>query len=142
MVEDEFLYGKKHVPKLQKAYDDISGEVNAKIRTRGIAKGMVCVQESMNREVLASEKMLYDATTEPDAKKRLELIGELLGVLNYIWVDLRYMLKNRALTPGEIGFLSKDAAEIKKQLKSWEQSIKTAMQATAQTGRNTVQNRI
>lgn len=116
---DEFLYGKHECPRILRALDDVATEVNTKIRMRGIARGMVCVQESFNKQILTAEKLVYKATRELDAKTRLEYIEEISLVLKFVWVDIRYMLKQKALTIGEIGVLAKKTKEAQNHLIRW-----------------------
>lgn len=116
---DEFLYGKHECPRILRALDDIATEVNTKIRMRGIARGMVCVQESFNKQILTAEKLVYNATRESDPKTRLKSIESILRIMKFIWVDIRFMLKQKALTVGEIGVLSKKAKEAQSHLIRW-----------------------
>ena len=117
---DEILYGKAHAPALFKAYDDFAKEVNEKLRKRGIGRGFVCIQEEMNRGVFHSQQLIYKATRESNPEKRLDLIQQAEGILGEtIWIAVRYLLKQKALTPGEIGVLSSKAMDIRNQYKKW-----------------------
>lgn len=123
MTGDEFLYGKRHAPPVLKKLDDIANEVNTKFRMRGIARGMVCIQEDINSEDLEIQKRVYDATKEPDAHKRLNILIEIQKQMKYMWIGIRYLLKQHALTVGEIGVLSTYANEIDDQIEAWKKSI-------------------
>ena len=123
MNEDEFLFGKRHAPMIFATIDRIVGEVNTKLRMRGIGKGMVCVQENINRTALEMQKRIYDAVKEPDASMRMELINYTQRQMKYMWTDIRFLLKQRALTLGEIGVLSDYANATDKQLEKWKKSI-------------------
>lgn len=121
--EDEFLFGKRHAPMIFATIDRIASEVNTKIRMRGIGRGMVCVQESINKTALEMQKKIYDAVKEPDANKRMVLLYDIQRKMRYMWTDIRFLLKQRALTLGEIGVLSEYANAADKQIEKWKQSI-------------------
>jgi len=117
--EDEILYGKKQAPALMKLLDEIGLKINDSIRQRGIAKGFVCVQEDFNRLLLKCEKNIFWGTQEHDVQRRLELIIECQQIIKEIWIDIRYMYKNKALTKGEIGVLTKTTSKVEIQLSNW-----------------------
>lgn len=121
--EDEFLFGKRHAPMIFATIDRIVSEVNTKLRMRGIGRGMVCVQESINRTAIEMQKRIYDAVKEPDASARMELLNYTQRQMKYMWTDIRFLLKQRALTLGEIGVLSDYANATDKQLEKWKKSI-------------------
>lgn len=121
--EDEFLFGKRHAPMIFATIDRIASEVNTKIRMRGIGRGMVCAQESINKTALEMQKRIYDAVKEPDADKRMILLHDIQRKMRYMWTDIRFLLKQRALTLGEIGVLSEYANAADKQIEKWKQSI-------------------
>lgn len=126
-IEDEFLFGKRHAPLIYATMDRIAKEVNTKLRMRGIGRGMVCVQESFNRTILDIEKRVYDAVRESDPSKRLSLLDCVQRLMKYLWVDIRYLLKQRSLTLGEIGVLSEYANTADEQIRRWRQSIDTKL---------------
>lgn len=126
-AEDEFLFGKRHAPLLFASLDRMANEVNKKLRMRGIARGMVCVQESINLTVLKMQKLVYDAVKENNVQLRLSLLNEIQKLIKYIWVDIRYLLKQHALTLGEVEVLSEYANTIDEQIKRWRQSIENRL---------------
>lgn len=123
----EILFGKRQSPIILKALDDIGLEVNTKIRKRGISRGMVCVQESINKYILEAEHYVCDAYTEPDVTKRLNLLLSVDVTIKKMWVDIRYLLTQKALTPGEIGVLAKTTKQAQEQLKAWTISTKDSV---------------
>lgn len=125
--EDEFLFGKRHAPMIFATIDRIASEVNTKLRMRGIGRGMVCVQENINKTALEMQKRIYDAVKEPDADKRLALLQGTQRQMKYMWTDVRFLLKQHALTLGEIGVLSEYANSTDKQLEKWQQSIENKL---------------
>lgn len=126
-TEYEFLFGKRHAPLIYATTDRIAKEVNTKLRMRGIGRGMVCVQENFNRTILNIQKRIYDAVREPDPSKRLSLLDCVQRLMKYLWVDIRYLLKQRSLTLGEIGVLSEYANAADEQIRRWRQSIDTKL---------------
>ncbi len=122
-TENEFLFGKRHAPMIYATLDRIAKEVNTKLRMRGIGRGMVCVQESFNRTILSMQKRVYDAVKETDPSKRLRFLDCVRRQMKYLWIDIRYLLKQRALTLGEIGVLSEYANAADEQIRRWKQSI-------------------
>lgn len=123
MTDDEILYGKRQSPAVMRALDRMAEEVNTKIRQRGIARGFVCVQEDFNRTVLQCEKAIYWASIEVNNRKRAAYLDEADQLMRSIGVTIRYMLKNKALTIGEVGVLSKYKKEVVTQIYRWKQSI-------------------
>lgn len=119
MREDEILYGKKQAPALMKLLDELSIEVNNKIRMRGIGKGFVCVQEDFNKLILQADKKIFWATQEKDFQIRLNDIIHVQTIIKNIWIDIRFMYINKALTDGQVGVLSKITSKIETQLSNW-----------------------
>lgn len=115
----EILFGKRQTPLLMKTLDDMASEVNTKIRKRGISKGFVCVQEDFNRQILQCHKNIYSASVEKIPNKRIGYIENCQKGIKMIWIDIRYLLTQKALTVGEIGVLSKMAKDAEKQLYAW-----------------------
>lgn len=125
--EDEFLFGKRHAPIIFATIDRIVSEVNTKLRMRGIGRGMVCVQESINKTALEMQKRVYDAVKEPDVSKRIVLLRGIQRQMKYMWTDIRFLLKQHALTLGEIGVLSNYANSADEQLEKWRQSTENKL---------------
>lgn len=120
----EILFGKRQSPKILKALDDVAKEVNSKIRMRGIARGMVCVQEDFNKEVLQAQKIVCQAYANKDVAERLSQLEEVGAIIKAMWVDIRFMLIQKTLTVGEIGVLAKMTKDAQNQLQSWIDSTK------------------
>lgn len=115
----EILFGKRQAPLVYKAVDDLMTEVNNKIRMRGIAKGMVCIQEDMNKFCAKMQDCIYFASTNRDPAIRLKYIENCQSTIKLTWIRVRILLKQKALTVGEIGVLAKYAKEIERQLTAW-----------------------
>lgn len=120
----EILFGKRQAPKILKALDEIASEVNTKIRMRGISRGMVCVQEDLNRQILKAEHLICQAYVNPNVAGRLEQLEKIESVIKTMWVDVRYMLNQHTLTVGEVGVLSAKTKNAQNQLESWITSTK------------------
>lgn len=123
MDEDQILYGKRQSPQVMRDLDKIALEVNSKIRMRGISKGLICTQETFNNDILSMERFIYWASIENDPNKRRQYIESSIICLRNISVVLRYMLKNKVLTIGEIGVIAKYKNAINDQLYRWLNSI-------------------
>lgn len=119
MTEDEILYGKRQSPEVMRTVDAISLMVNRTIRARGISKGFVCVQEDFNKTLLQLEKLIYWASIETDKQKRGGYLDEALKEMRNVSVDIRYMLKNNALTVGIVGELSRYVRSVNGALYRW-----------------------
>ena len=102
--------------------DDLAVFVNHKITRRGISRGYVNIQEDFNKNLLIIEKIIFQALEENEkynllfeAKQRLKL---------YVWSDIRFLMINKAITPGEITELIRRSKEINTELDKWIISIK------------------
>lgn len=120
MTDDEILYGPRKSPEVMRLLDRMALEVNTKIRQRGIARGFVCVQEAFNEKILHCEMLVYKASKETnDPRRRSRYISDTIMELQEISVIIRFMLKNKALTIGEVGVISKYKKDITSQLYRW-----------------------
>lgn len=122
--DDEILYGKRQSPQVMRDLDSLSAKVNDKIRARGIPKGFVSIWEDVNSILLDCEKLVYYASIEVNPQTRSQYLNNLLLKMRELSVDIRYLLKNRVLTPGEVGECSRIKKSITNQVYRW---IKTSM---------------
>ena len=110
--------------------DDLSIYINNNIGRRGIAKGLVTIQEDFNRNILEVEKMTMKALLTNDKNKQYENLLQAKYIMKVeIWTDIRFLMVNRAITPGEITELIRKQVEINKDLERWFESIKKAISA-------------
>ena len=123
MTEDEIVYGKRQSPEVMRLLDRMAEEFNSKIRQRGIARGFVCVQERFNELILQCETDLYWASIETNLSKRAAHLRKADAGMREIGIVIRYMLKNKALTVGEVGVISKYKKEVMAQLYRWQNSL-------------------
>ena len=83
--------------------DDLSIFINEEIKKRGIQRGFVNIQEDFNKNILNIEKIILRALMENDAKNKYNLLIEAQSSMKInIWSDIRFLMVNKAITPGEI----------------------------------------
>ena len=110
--------------------DDLSIFINDKITRRGIAKGMVIVQEDLNKNILKAEKRTIEAIISEDEEQQYNCLLEAKKIMKIeIWTDIRFLMVNKAITPGEISELIKRQLEIDKDIDKWMLSIEKAISA-------------
>ena len=110
--------------------DDLSIFINDKITRRGIAKGLVTIQEDLNKNILKVEKKTVVALiTENKAEQYQYLIQAKQIMKVEIWTDIRFLMVNKAITPGEITELIRRQMDIDKDMDRWIASIKNAIPA-------------
>ena len=110
--------------------DDLSIYINDKITRRGIAKGLVSVQEDLNENILKVEKRTIEALMVEDKEKQYENLLYAKYIMKIeIWTDIRFLMINKAITPGEISELIRKQLEIDKDLNKWIMSIQKAISA-------------
>ena len=110
--------------------DDMSIFINDRIKRRGIAKGMVSIQEDLNMNLLEVEKKTLEALISQDKKEQHNYLLEAKYVMKVeIWTDIRFLMVNKAITPGEITELIRRQLEINKDLDKWIFAIKKAISA-------------
>ena len=104
--------------------DDLSIFINDKIRKRGIYRGFVCVQEDLNKNLLKIEKIISQALLESDSKKKHNLLIEAEHNMKIeLWGDIRFLMINKAITPGEITELIRRQKTIDTEMKKWISSV-------------------
>lgn len=131
-IFNKLLYNKEQANKkptlIYKYYDNVAKEINTKIRMRGISKGFVCVQEDINKLILNSQKHIYWYTFYSLNSKKVKNLELALSDLKEICIDLDYLLKNKALTIGEIGYITNELEKAKKELYTMYESCKDNVQ--------------
>ena len=110
--------------------DDLSIFINERITRRGIAKGLVSIQEDLNLNIIKVEKETLGALIEEKKEKRYEHLINAKNIMRIeIWTDIRFLMINKAITPGEITELIRRQLEIDKDLDKWVMSIQKAISA-------------
>ena len=110
--------------------DDMSIFINDRITRRGIAKGLVGIQEDLNKNLLEVEKFTIKAIMLEDKNKQLDCLLKAKEIMKIdLWTDIRFLMVNKAITPGEISELIKRQLEIDKDIDKWMLSIEKAISA-------------
>ena len=110
--------------------DNMSIFINDKITRRGIAKGLVFIQEDLNKNILEVEKNTVKALIETDPNEQYKLLTTVQYIMKVeIWTDIRFLMINKAITPGEITELIRRQFEIDNDLEKWMSGIQKAISA-------------
>lgn len=110
--------------------DDLSIFINDEIKKRGIQRGFVNIQEDFNKNILNIEKIILRALMENDANNKYNLLIEAQSSMKInIWSDIRFLMVNKAITPGEITELIRRQKSIDSEMEKWIASIQLALSA-------------
>ena len=110
--------------------DDLAIYINDRITRRGIAKGLVSIQEDLNKNLLDAEKRTIEALITENKKEKYESLLKAKYIMKVeIWTDIRFLMVNKAITPGEISELIRKQLEIDKDLNKWIISVRKAISA-------------
>ena len=124
------IYQRKRQAPLQIKMDDLAIFINDKITRRGIAKGLVFVQEDLNKNILVAEKKTVQALLTNNLEERCNNIVQVKQIMKIgIWTDIRFLMINKAITPGEITELIRRQIEIDKDLEKWFEATREAISA-------------
>lgn len=124
------IYKRNKQASIQIKLDDFSSYFNSRIQKRGLARGMVCIQEELNESLLKVSQRTVQILLSNDLYKQLYLFDEIdeISKVN-IWTSIRFLMINRGLTPGEINELIKKQMAIDQMLNKWKASIESAISA-------------
>lgn len=110
--------------------DDMAIFINDKITRRGIAKGLVFVQEDLNRNILETEKNTVKVLMITNPQEQYDNLIKAKQIMKVeIWTDIRFLMINKAITPGEITELIRRQLEIDKDIDRWLSGIEKAISA-------------
>lgn len=110
--------------------DDLAVYLNDRITRRGISRGLVCIQEDMNKNILKVEKETIKALVTDDITKQYECLVKAKKITRIeVWPDIRFLMINKAITPGEITELIRRQMDIDKDIEKWSYSIEKAISA-------------
>ena len=110
--------------------DDMAIYINDKITRRGIAKGMVNILEDFNKSILEVEMQKKKALISQDKVKQYEYLTKAKFIMKVdMWTDIRFLMVNKAITPGEITDLIRRQMEINYDLEKWILSTQQAISA-------------
>ena len=94
------VYEKNRQAPLQIKLDDFAILINDRITRRGIAKGLVSIQEDLNINILEVQKLILEAYLSTDKKYQYEKLMKVKQILKiYVWSDIRFLMVNKAITP-------------------------------------------
>lgn len=124
------IYKRNSQAPIQLKLDDLSILINDKIKRRGIAKGLVNIQEDLNKSILEVEKETIKILLTSNPKEQYECLIKAKKIMKVeIWSDIRFLMINKAITPGEITELIRRQIEIDKDIDRWLEGIKKAISA-------------
>ena len=124
------IYKRNRQAPIQIKLDDLSIFVNGRITRRGSAKGMVFIQEDFNKNILDIEKRTIEILFNLNLNEQYEELQKIKNIMKIeIWTDIRFLMINKAITPGEITELIRMPIEIDKDIEKWGESIKKAISA-------------
>ena len=110
--------------------DDMAIFINDKITRRGIAKGLVFVQEDLNKNILEAEKNTVKVLMITNPQEQYDSLIRAKEIMKVeIWTDIRFLMINKAITPGEITELIRRQLDIDKDIDRWLSGIKKAISA-------------
>lgn len=110
--------------------DDLAIYINDKITRRGIAKGLVSIQEDLNKNILEAEKNTVKVLMMTNPKEQYDFLIKVKQIMKVeIWTDIRFLMINKAITPGEITELIRRQIEIDNDLDRWLLGIQKAISA-------------
>ena len=110
--------------------DDMAIFINDKITRRGIAKGLVFVQEDLNKNILEAEKNTVKVLMITNPQEQYDSLIRAKQIMKVeIWTDIRFLMINKAITPGEITELIRRQLEIDKDIDRWLSGIEKAISA-------------
>ena len=110
--------------------DDMAIFINDKITRRGIAKGLVFVQEDLNKNILEAEKNTVKVLMITNPQEQYDSLIKAKQIMKIeIWTDIRFLMINKAITPGEITELIRRQLDIDKDIDRWLSGIEKAISA-------------
>lgn len=86
--------------------------------------------ETFNKSILEVEKQTIKALISQDKVKQYEYLTKAKFIMKVdMWTDIRFLMVNKAITPGEITDLIRRQMEINNDLEKWILSIQQAISA-------------
>ena len=128
-ISEEIYHRNRQAP-IQLKLDDLAIFINDKITRRGIAKGLVFVQEDLNKQILEIEKITLNALFEQNPRVQYKYLLDVKKIMQIeLWTDVRFLMINKAITPGEITELIRMQMEIDKDINRWLLAMEKAISA-------------
>lgn len=125
------IYCRKRQASVQIKLDDMALYINEKIQKRGIARGLVCIQEAINLALLKIQQKIIEILITPNTNEQLKLFIEIERITKLeIWPAISFIVTCKGLTPGEAGELIEKQCKIDEELEKWKRNIEeTAISA-------------
>ena len=124
------IYKRNRQAPIQLKMDDLAIFINDKITRRGIARGLVSVQEDLNKNILEAEKNTVKVLLMSDPEEQYKCLMKVKKIMRVeIWTDIRFLMINKAITPGEITELIRKQLAVDKDLDRWLTGIQKAISA-------------
>ena len=90
------IYERNRQAPLQLKLDDMVIYINDKITRRGIAKGLVSIQEDLNNSILKVEKQTMEALLTTETKKQYNHLLQAKYIMKVeTWTDIRFLMIRR-----------------------------------------------
>lgn len=124
------IYGKNRQSSLQIKLDDLAIYINDRITRHGIAKGLVFIQEDLNKKILDIEKITLSILFSNNKEEQYNYLLEVKNIIRVeLWTDIRFLMVNKAITPGEVTDLIRRSNEIESIIDKWISSIEMVISA-------------
>lgn len=122
------VYKRNRQASIQIQLDDLAIFINDKITRRGIAKGLVKIQEDLNKNILECQKLTVATLLTEIPKEQFNYLKKFEQIIKiHIWTDIRFLMINKAITPGEITELIRRQNFIDKDFEKWLSSVQKAI---------------
>ena len=124
------IYKRNRQAPIQLKMDDLAIFINDKITRRGIAKGLVFIQEDLNKNILEAQKYTVKVLSITKPEEQYNCLIRVKHIMKIeIWTDIRFLMINKAITPGEITELIRMQMNIDNDLDKWIVGIEKAISA-------------
>ena len=118
------IYKRDRQASIQIKLDDLTIYINDRITRHGIAKGLVFIQEDLNKNILDIEKITLRILFSNNLKEQLKYLINIKKIIKIeIWTDIRFLMVNKGIAPGEITDLIRRSNEIESIIDKWISSI-------------------
>ena len=124
------IYKRDRQASIHLKLDDLVIYINDRITRHVIAKGLVNVQEDLNKNILDIEKITLSILFSNNKEEQLKYLIKIKNIIRVeLWTDIRFLMVNKAITPGEITDLIRRSNEIENIIDKWISSIEMVISA-------------
>ena len=118
------IYKRDRQASIQIKLDDLAIYINDRITRHGIAKGLVFIQEDLNKKILDIEKITLSILFSNNKEEQYNYLLKVKNIIRVeLWTDIRFLMVNKAITPGEVTDLIRRSNEIESIIDKWISSI-------------------